>query len=136
MAKVVVEISASLDGFIAGPNQTLEEPLGAGGEKLHEWGVRLKTFRELHGMEGGDTDSDDELFAPSVEATGPIVMGRRMFSGASAGLLDELRLHLVPLLLGDGVRLFENVSPQDLERTSAIASPTGVTHLALRVRQQ
>jgi hypothetical protein len=50
---VVAEISASLDGFIAGPNQTLEEPLGAGGEKLHEWGVRLRTVRKRIGCLGG-----------------------------------------------------------------------------------
>ena len=81
MADVVAEISASLDGFVAGPNATLEQPLGEGGEQLHEWAVRLKTFRDLHGMEGGDTDSDSELLAESVRATGAIVMGRRMFSG-------------------------------------------------------
>ena len=51
MTKVVAEITASLDGFVAGPNQTLAQPLGAGGNKLHEWVVRLKTFRELHGMD-------------------------------------------------------------------------------------
>jgi hypothetical protein len=78
MGKVIAEISASLDGFIAGPNRTLEEPLGVGGEKLHEWAVRLKTFREMHGNEGGgETGADDELVAESWRATGAIVMGRR-----------------------------------------------------------
>jgi dihydrofolate reductase len=52
----------------------------------------------------------------------------------AAGLLDELRLHLVPTLLGDGVRLFENVAPRDLVQTSLADSPTGVTHLGFRVR--
>src|ERR687888_1980094 len=84
MGKVIAEISASLDGFIAGPNRTLEEPLGVGGEKLHEWAVRLKTFREMHGNEGGgETGADDELVAESWRATGAIVMGRRMFSGGA-----------------------------------------------------
>jgi hypothetical protein len=61
MAKVVAEITMSLDGYVAGPNQTLEEPLGRGGEKLHEWVVRLKSWREPHGLEGGDIGPDDEL---------------------------------------------------------------------------
>src|SRR3954466_14834526 len=81
MAKVTAEITMSLDGFVAGPNRTLEDPLGAGGEQLHEWAFRLKTFREMHGGEGGETDSDDQMMAEAVNAVGAIVMGRRMFSG-------------------------------------------------------
>src|SRR2546421_11674918 len=83
MPKVFAEISASLDGFVAGPNQTLEQPLGAGGEKLHEWAFRLKTFREMHAMEGGETGPDDDLVAARLRATGAVVMGRRMFSGGA-----------------------------------------------------
>ena len=49
MGKVVLDISMSLDGFVAGPNPTLEEPLGAGGERLHEWTVGLANWRERHG---------------------------------------------------------------------------------------
>src|SRR4051812_26333317 len=81
MAKVTAEITMSLDGFVAGPNRTLEDPLGAGGEQLHEWAFRLKTFQEMHGGEGGETDSDDQMVAEAVDAVGAIVMGRRMFSG-------------------------------------------------------
>jgi dihydrofolate reductase len=90
MAKVTAEISMSLDGFVAGPNQTLEDPLGVGGEQLHEWAVRTKTFRDFHGQEGGgDVDSDDELLAESVGSTGAIVMGRRMFSGGAGPWEDD-----------------------------------------------
>ena len=89
MGKVVAEISISLDGYVAGPSPTLEEPLGTGGEKLHEWVVRTKAFRELHGMEGGDVDADGELLAESVQAQGAVVMGRRMFSGGEGPWEDD-----------------------------------------------
>jgi dihydrofolate reductase len=212
MGNVTAEISVSLDGFVAGPNPSLEQPLGAGGEKLHEWVVRLKTWREMHGMDGGETGPDGEMVAESLRATGAVVMGRRMFSGGEgpweddpnangwwgeeppfhvpvfvvthhtreplpmqggttftfvtdgvesaveqaraaagdknvsvgggasviqklmdAGLLDEIQIHLVPVLLGGGVRLLENVGVADLERTEFASSPTGVTHLRFRV---
>src|SRR5215204_3378973 len=81
MTKVFADISISLDGFVAGPNPSLEQPLGEGGEELHKWAVRLATFREIHGMEGGERDADDELLAESVAAEGAVVMGRKMFSG-------------------------------------------------------
>ena len=89
MGKVVAEISISLDGYVAGPSPTLEEPLGKGGELLHEWAVRLKTFKELHGMEGGDVDADDEVFAEYVRAQGAVVMGRKMFSGGEGPWEDD-----------------------------------------------
>src|SRR5437762_45257 len=80
---VTAEISVSLDGFVAGPNATLEEPLGVGGENLHEWVVPTKTFREMHGESGGETGPDDDLFAASFGAPGAFVMGRRMYSGGT-----------------------------------------------------
>jgi dihydrofolate reductase len=89
MGKVVAEVSMSLDGYVAGPSPSLEEPLGKGGELLHEWAIRLKTFRELHGMEGGDVDADDELTAESVRSQGAVVMGRRMFSGGEGPWEDD-----------------------------------------------
>jgi dihydrofolate reductase len=215
MAKLTLDISMSLDGFIAGPNQTLDEPLGEGGEQLHEWVFGLKSFREPHGLEGGETNVDSELVEESLGNTGATVMGRRMFSGGEgaweddpnadawwgddppfhhpvfilthharepvtkqggttfifvtdgieaaleqaqaaagdknvavggganvvqqylrAGLLDELQIHLVPVLLGDGVRLFDNGlanAPGELECTRVVESPSGVTHLRYRV---
>ena len=61
MGKIVAEISVSLDGYVAGPNPTLENPLGEGGDQLHEWVFPLKSWREPHGLPGGETGPDDEL---------------------------------------------------------------------------
>jgi dihydrofolate reductase len=213
MARVICDISTSLDGFIAGPNQTLEQPLGEGGEGLHEWAYGLASFRERHGMDGGETGADDEVVKESLAAQGAVVMGRRMFSGGAgpweddpnadgwwgddppfrvpvfilthharepvtkqggttftfvtdgieaaleqaraaagdrdvlvaggadaiqqsfrAGLLDELQIHLVPVLLGDGVRLLDNLGATQagLELDRVVDSPA-VTHLRYRV---
>ena len=83
MGKVVVDISMSLDGFVAGPNPTLEEPLGKKGEELHEWVVRTNYWRERHGLEGGEEDEDSEVIREAFSSVGASVMGRRMFSGGS-----------------------------------------------------
>jgi dihydrofolate reductase len=81
MPAVTFDISMSLDGFIAGPNPTLEQPLGEGGEQLHEWVVRLEGWRRQHGLEGGETGPDSDLVEESTAKVGAYVMGRRMFSG-------------------------------------------------------
>jgi dihydrofolate reductase len=214
MTRLIFEISMSLDGFVAGPNQTLDEPLGKGGEQLHEWIFGLKSWREAHGESGGETNVDSELVEESLRTTGAEVMGRRMFSGGAgpweddpnadgwwgdnppfghpvfvlthhprepvskqggttytfvtdgieaaleqaraaagdkdiklaggadvaqeylnAGLLDEVQIHLVPVLLGGGVRLFDNLdtSRVKLETTRVIESPAGVAHVFYRV---
>jgi dihydrofolate reductase len=211
--KAGLDISVSLDGFVAGPNQSLEEPLGEGGERLHEWVFPLKAWREPHGLEGGETGPGSELVEELLRNTGATVMGRRMYSGGEgpweddpkadgwwgddppfhhpvfilthhprepvtkqggttfnfvsdgieaaleqareaagdkdvaiggganvaqqylrAGLVDELQLHLVPLFLAGGARLFEGVGPDDvkLEGTRVVEAP-GVTHLRYRV---
>jgi dihydrofolate reductase len=212
MGNVVLDISMSLDGYVAGPNPTLEEPLGKGGEGLHEWAFRAASWRERHGLSGGETNPDSDVVAESLASTGAVLMGRRMFSGGqgpwdddpnaegwwgddppfhvpvfvlthhprepvakeggttftfvtdgvragvdlaraaagassvsvaggasvaqqvlSVGLLDEMQIHVVPVLLGDGRRLLEDLSPDvRLERTRVIDSP-GVTHLRYRV---
>jgi dihydrofolate reductase len=213
VGKVVAEISISLDGYVAGPSPSLEEPLGKGGEQLHEWAVRTKTWRELHGMEGGEVDANDELFAEYVKAQGAVVMGRKMFSGGTgpweddpkatgwwgdeppfhkpvfvvthhqreplvlgettftfvtdgvasaveqargaapaerdvlvaggadtidealaAGLVDELQLHVAPVLLGGGTRLFEGLGAERprLELVSVRESPYA-SHLRYRI---
>lgn len=214
MAKLTLDISVSVDGFIAGPNQTLEQPLGDGGEELHRWVFSLKSWREPHGLVGGETNADSEVLDEALAQTGATVMGRRMFSGGEgpwegdpnadawwgeeppfhhrvfvlthhprepltkrggtefifvtdgleaaleqaraaageknvaiagganvaqqclrAGLLEELQLHLVPVLLGDGVRLFEQPlgsGLRELEQVRVVESPT-VTHLKYRV---
>jgi len=83
VGKVVVDISVSLDGFVAGPNPTLEEPLGKKGEELHEWVVRTNYWRERHGLEGGEEDEDSEVIREAFSSVGASVMGRKMFSGGS-----------------------------------------------------
>jgi dihydrofolate reductase len=213
MATVNVDISVSLDGFVAGPNQSLADPLGEGGEQLHEWVVETKSWRERHGQSGGEATPSDEVVRESSERTGATVMGRRMYSGGEgawaddpnadgwwgdeppfrhpvfvlthhpreqvnkdggttftfvtdgietaleqakaaagekdvliaggaaaiqqylrAGLVDEIQLHIVPVLLGDGVRLFDGLGAAnvELETTRVIEAP-GVTHLTFRV---
>ncbi len=81
MGKVYVDITTSVDGFVAGPNPSLEHPLGEGGERLHEWLVGTASFKERHGESGGEVNADSELFEESFLELGAVVMGRRMFSG-------------------------------------------------------
>jgi dihydrofolate reductase len=88
MAELTLDITMSLDGFVAGPNATLEEPLGEGGEQLHEWIVRLAWWRQLHGLEGGETGAENDLAEERLGSIGAYVMGRRMFSGG-AGAWEE-----------------------------------------------
>jgi dihydrofolate reductase len=213
MTRLVVDISVSLDGFVAGPNQTLEDPLGENGELLHDWVVATRHFNEAHGRggEGGETGVDDDVGAEHLANKGATIMGRHMFSGGEgaweddpkatgwwgddppfhhpvfvltshareplemeggttfhfvtdgvesaleqaraaagdqdvalagggqaisqylkAGLVDELQLHVVPIFLGGGARLFEDhvaKAPGQLELTRTVQSPTGVVHL-------
>src|SRR5215210_1056198 len=89
MAGLTLDISMSLDGYVASPNQTLDQPLGEGGERLHEWVVQLASWREPHGLEGGASNADDEILKASLERTGAVVMGRRMFSGGSGPWEDD-----------------------------------------------
>jgi dihydrofolate reductase len=89
MGNVNVDISMSLDGFVAGPNQTLDEPLGEGGELLHEWILATKSWREAHGKSGGEVTPDDEIARESIEAAGATVMGRRMYSGGEGAWEDD-----------------------------------------------
>ena len=89
MPKLKLDISMSLDGFVAGPNQTLEEPLGRGGEQLHEWAFGALAWREAHGMEGGETNVDSEVVEDAIAGVGATVMGRRMFSGGAGPWEDD-----------------------------------------------
>jgi dihydrofolate reductase len=89
MARLTCDISMSLDGFVAGTNQTLEDPLGKNGMRLHEWVFGLASFRERHGGEDGETNADDEVVREGLNATGAVVMGRRMFSGGAGPWPDD-----------------------------------------------
>ncbi|MGH2924233.1 MAG: dihydrofolate reductase family protein [Solirubrobacterales bacterium] len=89
MSKVKAQLSMSLDGFIAGPNPSLDEPLGEGGERLHDWLVATRAWRKSHGEEGGETGDDDEVAEELESGSGATVMGRRMFSGGSGPWKDD-----------------------------------------------
>ena len=89
MGKVVLDISMSLDGFVAGPNPSLEHPLGEGGERLHEWALGLASWRERHGLSGGDSSPSSEVVEEGLASTGAFVMGRRMFSGGAGPWEDD-----------------------------------------------
>jgi dihydrofolate reductase len=211
MSKVRVHISTSLDGYVAGPNQSEQDPLGEDGEHLHDWVVELKAWREPHGMEGGEENASNQVVEDEKADVGAEIMGRGKFGppgggpwgddpwpgwwgddppfhkpvfvvthherepltlsdttftfvtdgiesaltqakeaagdkdvfiggGAdvinqylAAGVVDEVELHVVPILLGSGSRLFDGVGPDlKLEQLRAVEAP-GVAHLKYRV---
>jgi dihydrofolate reductase len=71
----------SLDGFVAGPRQSVENPLGIGGMRLHEWAVPLAQWRAMHGLEGGEVNASTPVVEESLANIGATVMGRNMFGG-------------------------------------------------------
>jgi dihydrofolate reductase len=210
MTQITLDITMSLDGYVAGPNQTLEDPLGENGMLLHEWVFPLRSWRAAHGLDGGEESADDALIARNLATVGSTVMGRRMFSGGSGpweddpnaggwwdddppfrtavfvvthhpretlsfangtefhfvtdgvetavaqareaagdkdvrvsggasvatqafdrGLVDRIDLHIAPLLLGSGARLFDGARFAQLELIEASSSPR-VAHLSYR----
>jgi dihydrofolate reductase len=201
VGKVFVDITMSLDGFIAGPNDGPEQGLGEGGERLHEWIFGLASWREPHGLEGGEENEDSELLDEAMQRSGAVIVGRRMFDNAhgwgedppfrkpvfvlthearepeekeggttftfvegvedaldraraaagardiavgggaqtiqqflSAGLVDEMQVHVAPLLLGRGIRLFDDIEgPLEVSGLQASASPA-VAHLRFSLR--
>jgi len=222
MSNFRLNITMTLDGYVAGPNQSVENPLGEGGERMHEWLFNLKTFREIQGYPGdGESGTNDDVLREAFQNVGTTIMGRNMFGGGpseedpangqampgraggettrpttrrsscspttpasrsgckaarlssssptaftdgiesalekakeaargkdvvlgggasvaqqylAAGLLDEVQINLVPMLLGGGERLLDNlpVSKVRLEPVRTIAGP-GVTHLKYRL---
>jgi dihydrofolate reductase len=211
MSKVRAHISISLDGYVAGPKQSEENPLGEGGEQLHDWVVELKAWREPSGMEGGAENASSAVVHEEFANVGAEIMGRGKFGPPSrglwgddpwrgwwgedppfhkpvfvlthhartpltlsdttftfvtdgiefamerareaagnkdvfigggadvinqylaAGLVDELELHVAPMLLGGGERLFDGVGPDlNLEQLRVVEAP-GVAHLKYRV---
>ena len=212
MSKTRAYISVSLDGYVAGPNETMEEPLGTNGDGLHEWVIALRSWREAHGLEGGDENVSDAVVREDNDNVGAEIMGRGKFGppqrgpwnpeepwrgwwgddppfhkpvfvlthharepltlsdttfhfvtdgieaayelarqaagdkdvliggGAktinqslTAGLVDQLDLHVVPLILGGGARLFEGVGPEVKLELDRVVDAPGVTHLRYRV---
>jgi dihydrofolate reductase len=81
MSRLRLRISISLDGFVAGPHQSVKEPLGVGGERLHEWVVPLALWRRLHGLEGGEVNASSEVLEELNTNLGATIMGRNMFGG-------------------------------------------------------
>jgi dihydrofolate reductase len=182
MSATVLYMSMSLDGFIAGPNETVENGLGDGGERLHAWDFSGRVLDEFMatgavvagrgtvepaGFWKGDHHDGVPIFVVSRTATDseqarwPLVTyvadvrtamaeakraaGDRnvLVHGAgiarlalAAGVLDELEIHLVPVLLGQGRRLFDGLAPEhvELERTRVIEAPD-VTHMHYRVKR-
>jgi len=88
MSQVTCQLSVSLDGFVAGPNQSLENPIGEGGMLLHEWAFATSTWREQHGLEGGQHSVDAAVAERAMQGNGAYIMGRKMFGGGD-GAWDE-----------------------------------------------
>src|ERR687886_835098 len=85
MSKLRCHISMSADGFVAGPNQSEENPLGEGGERLHDWIVPLAAWREAHDKEGGEVNPSTRIVEESRENIGAGIMGRNMFGPIGGG---------------------------------------------------
>src|SRR5689334_4462033 len=81
MTKLRFNLTMSLDGYLAGPDQSLEHPLGVGGRALHDWAFALAAFRQRHGMEGGETNASTQVLEEAVADVGAYIMGRNMFGG-------------------------------------------------------
>ena len=81
MSKLRLKISMSLDGFVAGPSQSVDEPLGIGGMRLHQWVFPLTVWRAMHGLEGGEVNESTRVVEESLANVGATVMGRNMFGG-------------------------------------------------------
>jgi dihydrofolate reductase len=208
MSRLRYHTAISLDGFTAGPDQSVENPIGIGGMQLHEWIFELAAWRQEHGLEGGVANASTPIVEEANAGIGAVIMGRNMFGGGpgpwpepawngwwgeeppfhvpvfvlthhpreplvltgttftfvdgaeralelareaagggdvgvsggasvarqylEAGVLDEIVLHVVPVLLGSGERLFEGATPRRLEQVAAVEAP-GVTHLTYRL---
>jgi dihydrofolate reductase len=84
-SRLRLRISMSLDGFAAGPQQSVDNPLGVGGMRLHEWVFPLKAWRKMHGMEGGEVNQSSAVVEESLANIGATIMGRNMFGGHPGG---------------------------------------------------
>jgi len=82
-SKLRLKISMSFDGFVAGPSQSVDNPLGIGGMRLHEWAFALAMWRKEHGLEGGEVNESTAVVEEALANIGATVMGRNMFGGHS-----------------------------------------------------
>jgi dihydrofolate reductase len=89
MSKVIADLSISLDGFVAGPQPSQNDPLGIGGEQLHEWAFKAFAWQEAHGHAGGEKNADSDLIQSLRARIGAGIMGRKMYSGGSGGWEDD-----------------------------------------------
>jgi len=85
------DITVSLDGYVAAPGASLEDPLGVGGEQLHEWAFSAMSWREAHGLEGGEAGADADVVQEHLDAIGAVIMGRKMYSGGEGPWEDDPR---------------------------------------------
>jgi dihydrofolate reductase len=85
----VHNFSVSVDGYAAGPDQNLDNPLGVGGLQLHNWAFATRTFRQMFGEEGGDEGVDDHFAAAGEEGLGATIMGRNMFGPIRGDWTDD-----------------------------------------------
>jgi dihydrofolate reductase len=88
MSDVRCQISVSLDGFVAGPNQSHDNPIGEGGMRLHDWAFRTDSWRAQQGLDGGEHNADADVIADASQGVGAYIMGRKMFGGGE-GEWDE-----------------------------------------------
>lgn len=211
MGKIHYDVSMSLDGYVAGPDQSKDHPLGINGNLLHEWMTKLAVWRKDAGLEGGETNANTKVYLEKEFDNGALIMGRNMFGGGpgpwkeplwngwwgdnppfhkpvfvlthyqrpilemegnnsftfvtegittaldlakksagekdiaigggtiakqfiAAGLIDDLSIHLIPVFLGAGVKLFdsESLASVKLEQKSIIDGP-GVVHLKYKI---
>lgn len=84
----VHNFAMSVDGYVAGPRQDEDNPLGVGGERLHDWAFATRTFQRMLGNDGGDTGIDDDFAAAGEQDIGATIMGRNMF-GPIRGPWDD-----------------------------------------------
>ncbi|GLC25758.1 dihydrofolate reductase family protein [Roseisolibacter agri] len=89
MSRLRFPISVSLDGYVAGPHQSLEQPLGVGGEALHAWVFPLRAWREPHGKAGGEVNASSAVLEESMANVGATIMGRKMFGGGPGPWNEE-----------------------------------------------
>ena len=89
MSRLRLSITMSLDGYVGGPDQSEEHPLGVGGMQLHEWAFPLKAFREMHGERGGEINASTAVVEERLANIGATIMGRNMFGPVRGPWLDE-----------------------------------------------